>query len=341
MQKIKLNMISETEFTVKGHGVHTAYIELVNALKKRDDVAVVVNDDAEDIDVTHIQTVGMYSARRLVGGSGKKVVSVHVVPDSLVGSLALAKYWLPLARVYLKWFYGRADMLFAVSRMVADELRDSMLITDKPIKLLYNTVDMSHYTCTPDDKKAARKVLRMPESAFLVVGNGQIQPRKRFDSFVEAARALPDVRFIWIGGIPFKQLGAEYSKMRKMVVNVPDNLYVTDVIPLEEVRKYVQAADVFYLPAEQENHPMCVLEAAGAGLPIILRDIPQYADTFAGDALMVNSDDEAVAAIKSLQDSPEAYKKAVAGAAKIAERFDSKEGARLAVQYYRELLKST
>lgn len=338
MQKIKLNMLSETEFTVKGHGVHTAYLELTNALKKRSDIDLKINDDREDSDITHIQTVGMYSARRLVNGPGKKVVSVHVVPDSFIGSIALAKYWRPLAKVYLKWFYGRADMLFAVSQMVADELKESMYITGTPIRLLYNTVDMSQYAHTDADHKAARKSVGISTDSFVVVGNGQIQPRKRFDSFVAAALALPSVQFIWVGGIPFKRLGAEYSKMQKMVIDVPENVTVTGVIPLEDVRKYMHAADVFFLPAEQENHPMCVLEAAGAGLPIILRDIPQYDDTFAGDVLMISSDVEAIAAIQSLHDSTDLYKKAVAGAKRISKRFDSKEGARLAVSYYREIL---
>ncbi|MBC7746858.1 glycosyltransferase family 4 protein [Pedobacter sp.] len=339
MKKLKLNMISESEFTVKGHGVHTAYVELTNALKRRNDVDVLVNEDREGADVTHIQTVGLYAAKRLVYGPGKKVVSVHVVPDSLIGSLAMAKYWLPLAKIYLKWFYSRADMLFAVSGMVAEELEDSMYIDKKRIKLLYNTVDMSQYTCTPEDKKAARKVLRIADDAFVVVGNGQIQPRKRLDTFVEAAKRLPDVHFIWVGGIPFKQLGAEYSKMKKIVASVPGNLTVTDVIPLEEVRKYVQAADVFFLPAEQENHPMCVLEAAGAGLPIVLRDIPQYADTFAQDSQLISTDQEAVDTITALRTDPKRYKVAVQGAQAIAQRFDSKQGAERAMAFYQELIK--
>ena len=54
---IKVTMVSESEFTVQGHGVHTAYVELTNALKKRADVEVVVNQFGES-DITHIHTVG-------------------------------------------------------------------------------------------------------------------------------------------------------------------------------------------------------------------------------------------------------------------------------------------
>lgn len=335
MKKIIINMLSESEFTVKGHGVHTAYIELTAALRKRPDIDIAVNTD-RPADITHIQTVGPYALKRLLWGPGKKVVSAHVVPDSFVGSLILAKYWKPLGRAWLKLFYGRADLVLAVSGMVRDELRDNMKL--KNVDVLYNTIDMSRYQRTDADTLAARKKLKLADDAFVVVGNGQVQPRKRFDIFVQMALDAPDVQFIWVGGMPFKGLAADSGKMQRLMDSAPSNLTVTGVIPLEEVRQYFHAADVFVLPAEQENHPMCVLEAAGTGLPIILRDIPQYADTFADAAIMVKNDASFMTAINELRGD----KKKLTAAAKkseiIAKRFDSTEGANKAVNFYRSLL---
>lgn len=334
-KKLRVNMLSETEFTVKGHGVHTAYVEITAALKRRDDVDLAVNDP-RDADVTHIQTMGLYSARRLLFARGKKVVSAHVVPDSFVGSIALAQYWKPLGRLYLKWFYGRADMVLACSKMVQDELRDDMGLAH--VELLYNTIDMSRYHRTEADKSAARHVLQFDAEQIVVVGNGQIQPRKRFDLFVRMARELPAVKFVWVGGIPFKHLGADYAGMMSLIETAPSNVTVTGVIPLEEVRKYYHAADIFVLPAEQENHPMCVLEAAGTGLPIVLRDIPQYADTFADAALMADGDDEFVRIMTELAGSQQARDRAAKQSAIIRDRFDSAEGARKAVEFYKQTL---
>lgn len=338
MNKIKIDMVSESEFTVQGHGVHTAYLELTNALKRRDDVEIQINRDSRDVDVTHIQTVGMYALGKLLFGRGKKVVSAHVVPASFIGSIKGAKYWLPLARVYLKWFYGRADMVFAVSSMVKRELTGNMMLRNH-VEVFYNTVDMSRYSRTEQDRIDARSAHNIDSHDFVVIGNGQVQPRKRLDTFIETARRLPDVKFIWIGGIPFKQLGADYDKMNKLMKSVPENVTITGVIPLEEVRGYVQAADAFFLPAEQENHPMCVLEAAGGGLPIILRDIPEYDDTFRGDAITIKATDEAVAAIEKLRSDEDYYNTAVNGAKAIADRFDSAAGAERAIVLYRSLLK--
>lgn len=53
MSKIKVNMISETEFTVKGHGVHTAYVEITEALQNNPKVEVEVNGQGK-YDIVHI-----------------------------------------------------------------------------------------------------------------------------------------------------------------------------------------------------------------------------------------------------------------------------------------------
>lgn len=334
-KKLIVDMISESEFTVQGHGVHTAYKEIADALRKRKDIDIEVNSK-RPADIIHIQTMGLYSFRHLIRRGGKKVVSAHIVPDSFIGSIKGAKYWKPLGRMWLKFFYKKADLVLACSGMVADELINDMNVPKT--KVLYNTIDMSRYRHSAAEKKLARKKLDLKDNDFVVMGNGQVQPRKRLDILIRAAKKMPDVKFFWVGGIPFKNLGADYHAMQNMIKSAPDNLTVTGVIPLEAVKDYYVAADLFVLPAMQENHPMCVLEAAGAGLPIILRDIPQYDDTFKGDAVMAKTDDEFLDLIDLLRKDKKAYSKACLGAGKIAKRFDSSAGAERLVEFYRSLI---
>lgn len=336
MQKLKVNMVSESTFTVQGHGVHTAFLEMTNALAARPDADVAVNKFRRKADITHIQTFGPYSLLHLWFGSGKKVVSVHVVPDSLVGSIAGAKHFYGLATWYMRHFYGRADMLLSVSKMVDDTLHHQLRIK-KPTQVLYNTVDMSTYATTPAGKMAARTALGLPPGTQVVVSCAQIQPRKRFDIFCEAAKALPDTIFVWIGGIPFKHLGADYSHMHQLLGNKPANVTVTGVIEHDDVRRYLHAADVFFLPSEQENHPMAVLEAAGAGLPIVVRDIREYDDTFKNDVVR-GTDDTFVALIKKIGVDPTFREQAIKGAAAIAKRFDSRAGGQHLVEAYKKIL---
>ena len=333
---IKVTMVSESEFTVQGHGVHTAYVELTNALKKRDDVEVTVNQFAKS-DITHLHTVGLYALRHLLFGSSKKVVSAHIVPDSLVGSLVGARLWLPLAKLYLRWFYNRADLLFAVS----DETKRSLekLGVVKPIEIAYNLIDTSHYETAPSDKITARKKLGIAEDAWVVVGSGQVQPRKRVDGFVLAARELPEMNFIWVGGMPFGKLAADHTAMQHMIDAAPDNFHCTGVVEHKAVKQYYQAADVFWLPSEQETFGLVVVEAAAAGLPVVLRDIQDYDETFRGCAVMV-AEDEVVPALEHLRHDKKAYEEAQKLSVKIAKRFDSVAGAKRVVASYEKLLKS-
>lgn len=336
-KKLKIDMISESEFTVQAHGVHTAFMEMVNSLKARNDTDIEINTARKDADIAHSQTIGPYSARMLRRSGGKKVISGHVIPASLVGSIKGMSHLQWLVRLYMRWFYNKADLVLACSNMVKEEMVGPMKLKTR-VEVLYNTVDMKQYVHTEADKQAARKQLNISPKDFVVIGNGQVQPRKRLDTFFEAAKALPNVKFIWVGGITFKHLGAEYNKMQDLMKTAPGNASVTGVIDHSEVLKYLRAADAFFLPAEQENHPMCVLEAAGAGLPIILRDIKEYDDTFRPDAQFIKSTEDAILAIQKLQSDTAFYKDQVEASKRIADRFDSQAGAERLVEFYRSLL---
>ncbi len=338
MSKLRLNIISETTFTVRGHGVHTAFVEMAAGLRQRDDTDVKINSFRE-ADIIHVHTIGPYSLAALLFGRGNKVVSVHVIPDSFIGSLAGAKYWYKAAGWYLHFFYSRADLLIAVSDEVKLALTQKLSIT-KPVRVIFNTVDSQEYHTEPQDKVVARQQLKISGDAFTIVGVGQVQPRKRFDTFVRLARELPEYRFFWVGGIPFKALGADHEAMEAMVTGAPSNLTVTGVIELAEVKKYYQAANAFILPSNQENHPLAVIEAAAAGLPVIIRDIPEYDSSF-GDDLIRSGENGFARELMKLQREPEYYKQAVAGSRRVAERFNNARGAEQFMEAYRALIADT
>jgi len=332
-------MVSESDVSVQGHGVHTAYDELASALEKRQDITVIRGAFGKlvECEIVHFHTMGSQTWRKLFQRGPKKIVSAHIVPASFIGSIILARYWLFLARWYMSWYYNRADKVLAVSGTVAEILHKELHVPNEKIEIFYNTINMSHYAFGPKDKEEARKRLQLREDSFVVLGLGQVQPRKRLDIFVKMAEALPDVTFIWVGGIPFKQLGADYVSMQHLINSVPSNFKITGVVPHTQVRDYMAAADVFCLPAEQENHPMCVLEAAGSKLPIILRDIPEYKDTFGTDAVLCH-DDDFIPAVKRLRDDKVAYKKQQQKTKAIAKRFDSSAAAESIIKLYKQLI---
>jgi 1,2-diacylglycerol-3-alpha-glucose alpha-1,2-galactosyltransferase len=330
---MNIRVISESEFTVQGHGVHTAFIELTNALRRLPDVSVTVNRRGK-ADITHIHTAGGYALLYLLFGSGKKVISAHVVPDSFVGSLVGAALWLPYAKIYLRWFYNRADLVLAVSEETKADLLE--LGVTKPIEIFHNVIDTSAYIRHDGDRRAAREALGLPMEGPIVIGAGQVQPRKRVDSFIEAAKALPDVGFVWVGGMPFKKAAADSSKMQQMIETAPKNVHFPGILPLAKMKEYYHASDIFMLPSSQETFGLVVIEAAAAGLPVVLRDIPDYDETFRADAVMVPADEFAPAISKLVSDKSY-YDAMVRSAERIAERFDSKRGAERLIELYKAL----
>ncbi len=337
MQKLRVNMVSESEHTTKAHGVHTAYVEMATALEKRDDVELIRGEFTKliDCDIVHIHTVGPMTWPKLFQRGPKKVISAHVVPDSFIGSFVLAKHWSFAARWYLRWFYGRADLLLAVSEETRRDLL-AMGVTS-PIEVITNSVDTEKYQKPAVPRDAVRKKLGIPENAFVVIGAGQVQPRKRVDSFINAARKLPNVSFVWMGGVLFGAIASEGSAMRRLMDSAPENVIFPGVVPLEEMVSYYHAADLFWLPSDQETFGLVVVEAAASGLPVMVRDIPDYDATFGEDALRVN-DKTSVSAITELRDNPARYKAWQQRAKSLATRYDSKRTAEQLVKLYGQLV---
>lgn len=335
MKQLRIKQISESAFSVQGHGVHTAFVETVRALEKRNDATVYTNARGVAVDITHIHTLGIYSLVFLLFGSGKKVVSAHVVPASFVGSLVLAKYWLPIASWYVKWFYNRADLVLAVSDATKRELQE--LGVKRPIEVMYNMVDTSRYISSKTAKQAARKKLGIAKDAFVIIGAGQVQPRKRVDSMVAAAMACPELTFMWVGGMPFGKVAADNAKMQRMMDTAPANMLFPGIVPLDDIKQYYWAADVFFLPSDQETFGLVVVEAAAAGLPVVLRDIPDYTETFSDVALLVTEADFA-STFRLLQSDTARYSLERHKAKRLAKRYDSEHGANRLMTLYEELV---
>lgn len=338
MTKITVNIVSESDISIQGHGVHTAYLEMASALEAHDDLVVVRGGFGRKVvcDIVHIHTVGSYACRKLLQKGPIKVVSAHLVPDSFVGSLVGAKTWRGVAGLYLRWFYNRADLLIAVSPSTAGELKSLGVKT--PITTLDNSIDISRYkNNTTGSRLKIRRQLGIKDDTFVVIGAGQVQPRKRVDCFIRAAKACPDIHFIWVGGMPFGVLAADYNEMKLMIDSAPSNVHFTGVVPLDSMPAYYHAADVFWLPSIQETFGLVVVEGAASGLPVMLRDIDDYEETFANYVVKADDSND-IDILKKLRDDTSFREKYTKLSSKLAEKFDSKRATDKLVGIYRDLI---
>jgi 1,2-diacylglycerol-3-alpha-glucose alpha-1,2-galactosyltransferase len=334
--RLTVNVVSESAFTVQGHGVHSAFLDTMRVLREHTDF-VVKSNSSTPTDVIHIHTIGPYSLAKLLFGKGAKVVSAHVTPDSFVGSLVGAKYWYGLAKAYLAWFYGRAEAVLAVSKEVEIELK-RMGVT-KPIYVVPNTIDVQEFRSSPQVKAAIRKKLGISPDKFVVVGCGQVQPRKRVDIYIDLAKRLPDIQFIWLGGMPFKLAAADSGHMKHIMraENHPSNMLFTGMVDRKVVADYYRASDMFFLPSVQETFGIVIVEAAAAGLPLLLRDLPQYSDTF-GEGYVAGTDKTFEDEILRLRNDREYYENAKARSGTVAKEYEGQAGAKRLSEVYQSVV---
>lgn len=334
--KIKVNIISEAlAWDVQGQGVYTASLSLVEALKRREELDVSINGKGL-YDISHLHTPGPYAITRGLTSGRRMVISAHVVPESLIGSLILSELWLPLFSKYLRYYYNLADCVIAVSPKVKEELEIFGVKT--PIYTVPNPINLERFYPDPEKRKKIREKLGLKSSDFVVIGSGQIQPRKGVDTFIEVAKKLPDMKFIWVGGQPFSVFTAGYIELQEKIKNAPPNVIFTGIVPYEEMPDYYNAGDVFFFPSKQETFGMVIVESASCGLPLLLRDLPEYQNPFGGWFIPVKKDEEFEEYLLKLKNDGNFYMEYQNKAFQLAKHYSLETVGEKMVEIYKEIL---
>jgi glycosyltransferase involved in cell wall biosynthesis len=134
-----------------------------------------------------------------------------------------------------------------------------------------NAVD--HRRFRPDvDGSRVRTKLRIPPEVPVVLLVGRIVPHKGVEHFVEAARYVPDARFLIAGG------GSSLEAMKRLAISmgVAERVRFLGRISDERLPEVYAACDVFVLPSVSrlEAFGIVALEAMSTGKPVIVADIP-------------------------------------------------------------------
>lgn len=332
-EPLVVNLVSETVGGTTGHGVHTAFLQTLAALQKAG-CDVRVNAGA-GCDIVHIQTMGLKSLYMLLRTRERAVVTAHIVPASMVGSFALAPIWLPIGEFYMRAFYAFADEVLAVSPEVVEGLRK--MGVSAPTRFVPNAIDVERFRPQPEWRDEIRTRHGIAADAKVVFCAGQVQPRKGVDVFVDAARAMPDVTFVWVGGMPFKAVTAGYRQMENAKATAPANCLFVGDVPYEDMPKYYAAADCLFFPSKQETFGLAIVEAAAAGLPLILRDIDTYRPLF-GDSYIAADDGSFIPELRALVDDDVALREWGERARDMAMRFDVSRMGEQLVRVYEEVL---
>jgi glycosyltransferase-like protein len=190
--------------------------------------------------------------------------------------------------------------------LVVSRTWQQRLAVDYGVKadVVTNGVDADRFAATPAPGVTAALRARVgAEDRLLILTVGGIEPRKGTDHLFRALALLrrrwaaPPVLAI-VGGHSFQDHTAYRDRVIASMVDL-DLEFGRDVallgtVPDEEMVAWYHAADVFAFPSVNEGFGLAVLEAMAAGLPVVLTDLPVFAEYLCvgDDAVMVTPGDD-------------------------------------------------
>jgi glycosyltransferase involved in cell wall biosynthesis len=144
-------------------------------------------------------------------------------------------------------------------------------------------------------REEARSALGISPTTLVIGGSMRLIDWKRPELVIEAARSLPDASVVLFGE------GPEEEHLRSLARGIDLRLpgFRAEAVSL------LPALDVFVHPCPEDNQPLAVLEAMGAGVPVIVADT-------GGAALMVDDDRTGLHAPATVEGMAAAVQKLVA-----------------------------
>lgn len=337
--KIKINMLSMAD-SVDGQGVGSAYLELMKLLNEdgKNDFEIFLNKGTK-YDIIHAHTVEPRNYLKLKFSKNPTVAYVHFLPDTLDGSIKLPKPIFKIFKKYVISFYKSADYLVVVNPIFKKDIAKAGIKEDK-ITYIPNFVSKEmFYKKTDKEIKDIRKKLGIKENKFVVLGAGQIQNRKGVIDFVEVAKKLPKIDFIWAGGFSFGGITDGHHDLKKIMENPPKNVRFLGIVPRNEMNDLFNASDLLFVPSYNELFPMTILEAISTDTPILLRDLELYEDILFKKYLKGSNNDEFSEIIKLLSKDKKEYQKQVENAKEISEFYSKEHVYKMWKEFYTEIAK--
>jgi glycosyltransferase involved in cell wall biosynthesis len=171
-----------------------------------------------------------------------------------------------LLQAYMPSFCDAVDLVIAPSAGMKKILRQ--LNVERDIEVIPNGVDLNDFlTAQP----LPRAQFGYKEDDLLLVYAGRLAVEKNLPfllkSFAGIADALPNAQLLLLGsGV---QLYEEEIRLLVGELNLSERVRLTGRIAYDQLPAYLAMCDIFVTASVTEVHPLSVIEAMGAGLPVM------------------------------------------------------------------------
>lgn len=205
------------------------------------------------------------------------------VPD-VIGETAL--------QAYMPGFCRACDLVIAPSEGMRDVLVGFGV--DTFIDVVPNGVDLKPFQIPKGH--ICREDLGFTSDDVIMVYTGRLGPEKNVSFLLRAfngvAQVNPQIRLLLVGD------GPEREAMQERVneLDLGNRVRFTGMVPYSELPDYVALADGFMTASVTEVHPLSVIEAMAAGLPVLGIQSPGVGDIVQNEktGFLVEGEDLAV-----------------------------------------------
>jgi glycosyltransferase involved in cell wall biosynthesis len=327
------------DFTPRAHAAGMEIVQvgpLVPQISPRNDRAAlrtltrVLAEGRYDVVHTHSAkggVIGRIAAAR--AGVPRIVHTWHGFPFNEFQSRLRRSAYIRLEKVAAK----HTDAFLAIgSETVTTALRLGLATPDR-IRLSWPSVDVDAYAAAPGSRAQARRRLDLPLGVKVVGAIGRLTYQKGPEIFVRAIARLPDDVFgLWAGG------GGMLDELEKLTAKLGVQDRMRWLGHRDDVAEVMPAFDVMAMASRWEGLPCVLVEAIGAGIPLVATAVPSNQDlVLAGETgLLVRPQDPGglADAITCLLDDP-------AAAARMAGRARERVGDWFSPAYLASVLDET
>lgn len=336
-----INMLSSAH-KVKGQGVLSAYEEQVSLVQNNlnDEYSVTINK-VKYADIMHYHTINLeyYLTLPFTKITSLHVGYVHFLPETLENSIKLPKLFKKIFYKYVIEFYKSMDYLITVNPYFIEKLVEYGIPRQKVTYIPNYVSSKRFFKVDKDTNYKTRSKYNIDKDKFVVLCAGQLQVRKGFFDFIEVAKLLPDIEFVWAGGFSFKKISDGYKEIKEVVDNPPANVKFLGIVPREEMNNIYNMSDVMFLASYEELFPMTILESANCKKPILLRDIELYKGILDGYYIKGTNNEEFKNEILKLKNDKTYYSKASHKAGLCSKYYSEENVSKMWRSYYNKIYK--